>query len=121
MSERDEPRGWLRPLEPPPGGVDGLRRRLARHARRRKATRRASAGLVAVLVLAVGALTLREHRSRRPLPEWATSDLLAVELGLVRAPTEPVSVPPEARGRVAVRRVPTGDARVALYLVGRRE
>jgi len=121
MNERPELRDWLRPLEPPPGGVAGLRRRLARRDRRRAAARGAAAALVLVALIAAGALTLREvDRERRRVPDWARNDLMAVELGLVEAPSEPVSVPPAERNRLAVAPIPTRDARVVMYLVGSR-
>jgi len=109
----------LREIDPPPGGLDGLRRRLARHARRRAAIGRSAFAAATLALVLGGSLAVREATRPPAVPAWAAESLLAVELGLVEVPDEPVSIPRAARNRLAIRRVDTSDPRVVLYLAGR--
>jgi hypothetical protein len=105
----------LRSLDPPPGGVEALRRRLARRARRRLVTRATLAGALVI----VGGLALHTALAPQSRPAWSAPDLLAIDLGLVDPPSEPVTVTGNSRDRLAVLRVPTRDERVVFYLAGR--
>ena len=120
MTVEPDPAGWLAPLEPPPGGLDGLRRRIARRERR-VALRRAAytlAGLATAAALL--AVALRPTALPASLLPGSASSLLAIEYGLAEAPTEAVTVPPHRRNDTAVQAVVTRDERVVLYLVGQR-
>jgi len=121
MDLRDDETDRLFPvLDPPPGGLTRLRARIRQDRRRRTASWglvTAAAG-IAALVLAVLVLT-PAPRKIRALP-GLESDLLAIQLGIVDPPREPVSVRPDLRNEFAVRRIPTTDERVVFYLVGSR-
>jgi hypothetical protein len=119
MSGRD-PEGLFEVLEPPPGGLASLRERIRQRARRRSRARRAAAGVAAVAVLAFAALLLHGPPREESLPPGFGSSLWAIGLGLADPPSDPVSVPPDARDHQAVLRVPTTDDRVVFYLVGSR-
>lgn len=119
MNERDETR-LFRTLDPPPGGLADLRRRITGRRRRRAWTMRvatATAG-VAIAALAVW-LALPAGNGAEHGIEFG-DDLLAVRLGLAEPPSEPVSVRPGQRGTYAVERVPTTDDRVVMYRFGSR-
>lgn len=119
LNERD-PDGLFDLLEPPAGGLAGLRERIGRHRRRRvRAWRLTAATAGAAVILLAVLLSPAFDRGRAPVLDPG-SDLLAVRLGLAEPPAETVTVPPAYRRDFAVRRVPTTDDRVAFYLVGSR-
>ena len=90
-------------LEPPPGGLAGLRARLERPRR----------WPVAVVALAAAVLlAVAFQPERRPLPQDP------VLLAMLQPPSEPATVVPEARGRLAMERVAVGSAGVVYYRVG---
>lgn len=121
MTGRREP-AWpgLQPLDPPGGGLSELRRRIVRHERRRAARRAVLASAAAFVVLAGAALAVPRLGAPPPVPDALAGRLVAMRVGLVEPPDAPVSVRPDRRGDTAVRRVATGDERVAYYLVGGR-
>jgi len=121
MDVRDHETDRLLPvLDPPPGGLTRLRARIRQDRRRRaRAWGLATAVTgIAALLLAV-LVSIPASTEIRALP-GLESDLLAIQLGLVDPPLEPVSVRPDLRDEFAVRRIPTTDARVVFYLVGAR-
>ena len=119
MDSRDHETDRLFPiLDPPPGGLTRLRARIREDRRRRRRSWGLATAGIAALVLAV--LVLMPARTEiRGLP-GLESDLLAIQLGIVDPPREPVSIRPDLRGEFAVRRIPTTDERVVFYLVGSR-
>lgn len=115
-------------LTPPPGGLDALRARLSleatddgagRRDRRLAARMFKLVAVAASIVVAVVTLwVLQAQAQRRTLDVAALSASPAsVRLGLVPAPTEPVSVSTADRGRIAVERVATHDPSVLFYRV----
>ena len=102
-------------LEPPPGGLAGLRTRIARDAARRRRTRYARlAAAACVALFLVGLVTLR-----RPEPELpAEFQLARMQLGLVAQPTEVLTIPEGQRHKLAAARVPLDTDRVVFYMVG---
>src|SRR5262245_35509806 len=112
--------GLFPTLDPPPGGLTRLRTRIREDRRRRaRSWGLATAGIAAV---AFAVLVLVPPRPVAPLQALPglESDLLAIQLGIVDPPSEPVSIRPDLRGEFAVRRIPTTDRRVVFYLVGSR-
>ena len=106
-------------LEPPRGGLAGLRARLEREGRRRARARRmrwAVAGCVALLVLVAVSPWLRSTSAVDPLA--AELQLARMRLGIERAPTEPVTIPVAERHRVAAQRIPLSTDLVVLYRIG---
>jgi hypothetical protein len=104
-------------LEPPRDGLSRLRARLERD-RRRTRSRRAALGVTTILLccgLAWIALRPEAVRERATAPD--PFRLARIGLGLEPPPAEPLTLPPEERGRAAVRRVPLSDERVLFYLV----
>lgn len=90
------------PLRPPPGGLEALRARLDRPARR---------WIGPVVVAGAAAIVLG-------LILWVEPSPPSVALGVPWArPPEPVQILPEARDRLAVQRIETADARVVLYRI----
>ena len=115
MNER--PDLGLDPIDPPAGGLEALRARIARHDRRRVVTRWVVPSLAAAVVL-VGAILIGRGESWIPVPATPFErDLAARVSAALDPPTDPVSVPYERRGDTAVLRVPTRDDRVVLYMV----
>jgi len=107
----------LDPVDPPPGGLDALRARVARHERRRVVTRRVIPSLAAAVVL-VAVVLIGRGEPWAPAPATPFErDLLARVSEALDPPSDPVSVPFERRADTAVLRVPTRDDRVVLYLV----
>ncbi|MCA9541016.1 MAG: hypothetical protein KC620_19080 [Myxococcales bacterium] len=99
-------------LDPPPGGLFALRRRLRaeRQRQRRRVVIGAAIGSLAAAVLALWLLPTQ------PPPARIASDHPAlVQLGLAPLPSQPVEV---IGG--AARRVETGRADVVFYLVDGR-
>ncbi len=107
-------------LDPPPGGLTRLQARI-RGERRRKIrnwTLATAAAGIAAIGLAV--LLLLPNGGELPLLPGFESDLLAIQLGLIEAPEESVSIRPDLRNEYAVLEIPTGDDRVVFYMVGSR-
>jgi hypothetical protein len=107
----------LDPLEPPPGGLAGLRRRIAGRERRRAAARSTLPALAIVAVAGCAAILAWLGSPPRPLAAPVLDDLGSIALGIAAPPVEPVTVPAARRNDTAVLRVPTRDDRVVLYLV----
>jgi len=107
----------LEPLEPPPGGLDGLRRRIERRERRRTALRSAAPALAVVAVAGCAAFFAWLGSPPRPGPVPVLDELGSIALGVAAPPLEPVTVPAARRNDTAVLRLPTRDDRVVLYLV----
>lgn len=102
-------------LEPPRGGLDGMRARVARDTRRRVRRRRVQGvSAVAAVVALVGWFALAPGVSAPPSPEL---DVLRLGLGQLPTPAAPVTVPAGRRGEIAVQRVPVTSDRVVFYLV----
>ena len=103
-------------LEPPPGGIAGLHRRLQYEPRRRR-TRVAALGLAGAV--AVVGLLLTVHRRVAPSDKPPVADFhpALVSLGLQDAPREPAVIPPSMRHRMALLRVPLESDRVVFYYV----
>jgi hypothetical protein len=116
MSE--ELRALLPPLDPPPGGLTRLRARIAdeRRSPRRPRVVTPALGLAATVVLAVVAFALVRNEPTSDLHAADTS-LLRMRLGLVDPPAEPVTVPEERRGEMAVQRIDLDTQQVLYYLV----
>jgi hypothetical protein len=120
MSDRELSR-LFDELAPPPGGLADLRDRLRGREVRRRRTLRLAAAFAGAAALAIVVVWLAlPTPTREPAPWLSRSDLYAVHLGVVEPPSEPVTVPPDQRGEIAVRRVPTSDERVVFYRVGVR-
>jgi hypothetical protein len=115
MSERFH--GPFEALDPPPGGVERLRERIARSGRARARRRRVVRGLAALPVLAVLAWAMRPEADA-PAPAFFEFSPTRIGLGIDAPPDEPVTVPPADRGSVAISRVSLGTDAVLLYLVG---
>ncbi len=105
------------PLDPPAGGVERLRARIARTRRARVRRRRVAGALVAAPLLAAAAYIVVLPRATAPSSIGGFSPM-RVGLGLEARPTEPVTIAPASRGSAAVQRVPLGTDTVLLYLVG---
>ncbi|MCP3977817.1 MAG: hypothetical protein GY716_00610 [bacterium] len=115
MSERRET--LFETLEPPRGGLAGLRTRIERAEHRSVRRRRLSllAGTAAAALLVGWGAFL----AGRPAPELPPEfDLARMSLGQLPRPVEPLTVPENARGEIAVQRVPLAGDDVVFYLVG---
>jgi hypothetical protein len=104
-------------LEPPPGGLVGLRARIQRDARRRRIDRRLGSTVVAALLLLVIGWSVLGPR-REVVAGSPELDLVRMQLGLLAAPDEPLTLPPGRRRDTAARRVPLPTDEVIFYLVG---
>jgi hypothetical protein len=114
-------------LDPPPGGLEGLRRRLDEvemHRLRRSPSAlvwqtAAAAVVCAVLVLAMAGVLRHanepERRWRQQIISLANPAL--VRLGLQLAPTDTVTVPPAARDQIAIKQVSVDTPGVVYYRV----
>ncbi len=102
-------------LQPPRGGLLGLRVRLERAERRAARLRLAR---VATAGAALAAVLLMLVPGNPPKPRQLDVGPGAVRLGLREAPLEPVSVIGAQGADHAVQRVPLPIDRVVLYLVG---
>jgi hypothetical protein len=115
---QSEPGELFDQLDPPPGGVAGLRRRLRNEPRRRR-RHVATAALGGALV--VGGLSVTLYRQLAQPDQvqarLADFDPALVALGLQDAPSEPAAIPPEMRHRMALERVPLDTERVVFYFV----
>lgn len=112
--------------QPPAGGLQRLRARLDDGHRRASLGRVLWIGAAAVVAAGVAIAVSSsgvELRSTSPAPLPGAQEMLPVlaGLGMAAAPDEPVSVPDEARARIAVERValPTDD--VVYYWVASAE
>jgi hypothetical protein len=99
--------------EPPPGGLERLRARLAERPPQRSRIVPAVVGVI-VMVVAVGLLLGRRPDSAARVSK-ATLDPRLISLGLQTAPSEPAVVPPEHRHEMALLRVPLRGERVVFY------
>jgi hypothetical protein len=114
-------------LDPPPGGLEALRRRLhqasaleSRARRRVRRTRLAVAAAAACLViwLAIpGSWPLDQGPSSLQLELASEGNPALVRLGLAAPQDEAVVVPVGVRHRIAVEQVTTGDPDVIYYRV----
>ncbi len=114
MSE--EVRRVLDPLSPPSGGLVRLRTRIARDEVRRVSGRRVRVGLGA-LVVAVGVGWAALNRGSDPVAASPELDLARMSLGLLPAPTEPLTLPEAARATTAVLRVSLPTDQVVFYVM----
>lgn len=112
----------FRRLDPPPGGLADLRRRLAAE-RSAEASARRWRGPLMIAGLAAAALVVIAVLPRAPAPRagWledatAAGDPALAALGLAPAPTAPVTLAPGA-GLAAVQRVETATPGVVYYRV----
>jgi len=103
-------------LEPPPGGLAGLRARIERDGRRRARSRRvqllAAATLVAVLA---GWSVFAPRGGGEQLP--TQFDFARMSVGQLPWPSETLTVPEDRRDEIAVRRVSLPTDEVVFYLV----
>jgi hypothetical protein len=90
-------------LEPPPGGLQALRRRLAGEPRRRAIRLAWDAALASIAAGAVVVAALLRGNAVPPAPAWP--------------PGEHAMVPPESRGQVALSAEPVRVPGAALYWV----
>jgi len=108
-------------LEPRPGGLAALRRRLdGDEARRSRGLRVAAVAAVAAAVAVLLVVWMWPTATWPPRARASTrlaAHPAAVGLGFAPAPAEPVTVMPGSRAEVAVSRVPTSDERVVFYWV----
>ena len=119
MSDR-EPSWPFETLDPPPGGLAGLRSRIRRERRKQVRSRALAAAAASIVVAGLAVLPfLSVGEPPAPLP-GLKSDLLAVQLGLVDPPEETVSIRPDLRRQYAVLEIPTENEQVVFYLVGSR-
>jgi hypothetical protein len=108
-------------LTPPAGGLDRLRARLDREpVRQRRRRSAAAAGLAITAAAIILAVILTPMGRPEPYSGPGTTfaaNPAAVRLGLTTAPTEPVSIAPDQRHRMAVQRVEVADQRILFYRV----
>ncbi len=106
----------FRRLEPPRGGLAGLRARLDRDdvRRGRRLGLQGAAATLALTAVVAAALLAPER------PHVAVLDIgpARIRLGLAPEPTEPVSIPIARRGDLAAERVPVRNDRVVFYRIG---
>jgi hypothetical protein len=99
-------------LDPPGGGLEGLRQKMAREPARRLQLAAAFMLLAATLGLATK-LPFGGRELRLPVFEQAR-----MRLGMSSHPSEPLKIPEEERSRAAARRISSVDEKVLFYLVG---
>jgi len=110
-----EPSRILPVREPPSGGLERLRARIAESPPRVPRAVPALVGLT-VLALAVGAgLLLGSRPDSASLLSTTAFDPTLVSLGLQSAPSEPAMVLPGSRHEMALLRVPLRNERVVFY------
>lgn len=114
---KDEHERLFETLEPPPGGLVGLRERIERDARRRVRLRRVQAVAAATVLVALVSWTAFSPRGE-PDTLPAEFDLVRMSLGLLAPPSETLTIPEDRRSETAVRRVPLPTDEVVFYLVG---
>ena len=113
-----EPVNPFEPLEPPRGGLAGLRARIALDDAKRTRSRRrwamvTAAGIPAVLLVTLFVFSLRPQA---PMPERFR--LARIVAGLEPPPNEPLTISADRGHLVAAQRVPTPSDDVVFYLVG---
>lgn len=102
-------------LEPPRGGLERLRARIAESPSRVPRTVPALVGLTVLALAAGGSLLLRPRPDSTTLLSRAPLDPRLVSLGLQTAPSEPAVVLPEHRHEMALLRVPLRTEGVVFY------
>ncbi len=110
-------------ITPPPGGLDGLRRRM--REREEAAPRACWPRLMPVGAVALAVAIVLVVVARRGIDPVAAARSFGgaseVALGLARAPSETVTLTGESRETAALVQVPSGDPHVAIYMVGTLE
>lgn len=104
-------------LEPPAGGLTGLRGRIARDTRRQATMRRLQAATAAMVVVGLvsWAVVAQRQQVTALTPQF---DLVRMSLGLLPPPSEVLTIPEDQRDDTAVRRVPLPTDEVVFYMVG---
>jgi hypothetical protein len=110
------------PLEPPVGGIDALRGRLARERVRLRRRRQlgafaATLAITGILLSLVGLPALTARRAGTASLDFG---LAHQRMGRTRPPSDPVTIPAGSEGEIAAMRVPSSDERVVFYLVATR-
>jgi hypothetical protein len=113
MNERREK--LFEVLEPPPGGLAGLRARIEWDGRRRARSRRVKLLAAATLVAAIAGWAVFAPRGGEPLPPQF--DFARMSMGQLPWPSETLTLPPDKRDEIAVRRVALPTDEVVFYLV----
>lgn len=123
MSELDD---VFDTLEPPRGGLAGLREKIEED--RRSRSRRRFAGASAVVVAAAVALVVVLGHRSAPEPgamladRWSrSSDPAFIELGLIDATPDGVHVAPGAASSTAIRRVSSDSDEILYYRIASLE
>jgi hypothetical protein len=104
-------------LEPPRGGLAGLRARIERHSRRRVTLEQLGYASAAVLLLFLVAITMiGPHGSQRDMrhPEF---DQARLRLGMSSSPVGALTIPASERATLGARRIPLPTDEVQFYLV----
>jgi hypothetical protein len=109
---RAENGGLFERLDPPGGGLEGMRTKIAREPARRLQLAAAFLLLLTTLGLAT---QLPFGGGELPLPAL---DQARIRLGLVLQPSEPLMIPEAERDGAAARRIPLNDEKVLFYMVG---
>jgi hypothetical protein len=107
--------GLFDTLEPPRGGLAGLRARIERESGRRKRVRRLWAAAACLPVILAAVLLLSNVRRQPPMPERFR--LARIAAGLEAPPSEPMTIAENRRHLVAAQRMPAASDNVAFYLV----
>jgi hypothetical protein len=107
---RSEDGGLFEPLDPPGGGLEGLRKKMAREPARRLQLAAAFMLLAATLGLATQ-LPFGGRELRLPELEQAR-----MRLGMSSQPSEPFTIPEGDRSMAAASRISSADENVLFYL-----
>ena len=107
-------------LDPPPGGATRLRARIRTDRQLRIRNKVLATAATCVIILGLAALIVLPNGGEVLMLPGLESDLVAIQLGMVEQPIEPVSIRPDRRHEYAVRQIPTSDDKVVFYLVGSR-
>ena len=104
-------------LEPPRGGLAGLRARIERDSGRQARFRRlwTVAAVTLLPVVVVGSMLLAIIQRQQPLP--GRFQLARIAAGLESPPSEPMTIAATQSHLVAARRVPAASDDVVFYLV----
>jgi hypothetical protein len=113
----DERRPLFEPLEPPPGGLGALRRRLERDSRRRFYARQAVLATAGASLIVGFVVFLALGPGGSPAMDDSAFAFTRISFGLSPAPSEPVSLREGESSRAAVKRVPLDSDRVVFYRV----
>lgn len=108
--------GMFETLDPPPGGLVGLRERIERDGRWRTPRRLVPTVATGILLIVLASWSVVAWPEAPDIP--TELDLVRIQLGQLPAPSEAVVIPDDHRGQVAVRRVPLPTDEVVFYLVG---